>query len=90
MNLAIESDDVDPELRKLARDALTPFVSLFERVIAEGTANGEFALGDPRTRAICIVASIEGALMLSNLYKDRTYVDAVADDLISGLRNALG
>jgi TetR/AcrR family transcriptional regulator, transcriptional repressor for nem operon len=89
MNLAVESDDVDPELRKLARDALTPFVNLFERVIAEGTENGEFALGDPRTRAICIVASLEGALMLSNLYKDRTYVDAVADDLISSLRNAL-
>ncbi len=89
MNLAVESDDADPELRKLAREALTPFVNLSERVIAEGTKNGEFSLGDPRTRAVCIVASLEGAIMLSNLYKDRTYMEAVTDDLIASLQKGL-
>ena len=63
-------------------------LNLFEHVIAEGTANGEFALGDPRTRAVCIVASIEGALMLSNLHKDRSYMHAVADDLIASVKRA--
>jgi len=86
MNLAVESDDVDPELRELARDAMTRFVGLFERVIAEGTKNGEFSPGDPRMRAIRIVASLEGALMLSNLYKDRTYMEAAMDDLIGSIR----
>lgn len=86
MNLAVESDDVDPELRKLARDAMARFVGLFERVIAEGTKNGEFSPGDPRARAVRIVASLEGAIMLSNLYKDRAYIEAVTDDLTDSIQ----
>jgi len=87
MNLAVESDDADPELRELARDAMARLVGLFERVIDEGTKLGEFAAGDPRARAIWMVASIEGAVMLSNLYKDRDYMEAVVDHLRSRVEN---
>ena len=80
-NLAIESDDADPELRELAREAMARFVGLFERLLAEGIKQGEFAAGDARARAIWMVASIEGAILLSNLYKDRTYMEAVTDHL---------
>ncbi len=81
MNLAVESDDADPELRKLAREAMARLIGLFESVIAQGIKQGEFAAGDARARAIWMVAGIEGAIALSNLYKDRAYMEAVLDHL---------
>jgi TetR/AcrR family transcriptional repressor of nem operon len=77
MNLAIESDDADPEMRDAARNAMARLMGLFERVVAEGMAAGEFARGDAKAQASVIVASIEGAIMLSNLHKDRAHIDAV-------------
>jgi AcrR family transcriptional regulator len=87
MNLAVESDDADPQLRKLARDAMARLISLFERVIAEGAKNGEFSPGDARARATWLVAGLEGAIMLSNLYKDRSYIETVTDHLIGSIRS---
>jgi TetR/AcrR family transcriptional regulator, transcriptional repressor for nem operon len=81
MNLAVESDDADPELRELARDAMARLIGLVERVIAEGTKQGEFTAGDARARATLMVASVEGALMLSNLYKDAMYLESMIDHL---------
>src|SRR5262245_30822523 len=81
MNLAVESDDADPELRELARDAMGRLIGLVERVIAEGVKQGEFAAGDARARATLMVASVEGDIMLSNLYKDAMYLESMIDHL---------
>lgn len=80
-NMAIESDDADPELRAAARGAMGQLIGLFEKVVAAGIERGEFAKGDARSRATHLVAAIEGALMLSNLYKDKTYLHSVAERL---------
>jgi TetR/AcrR family transcriptional regulator, transcriptional repressor for nem operon len=84
MNLAVESDDADPELRNAARNAMSRLIGLFERVIVEGMEQGDFPKGDARARANLIVASLEGGIMLSNLYKDRAHMDAVLDHLKRG------
>jgi TetR/AcrR family transcriptional repressor of nem operon len=81
MNLAVESDDADPELRNAARKAMTGLIGLFEQVIAQGMKQGDFPKGDAGARATLIVASLEGGIMLSNLYKDRTHIEAVLDHL---------
>jgi len=81
MNLAIESDDADPELRETARKAMMKLIGLFERIIAEGMKRGEFPKGDAHARASLMVASLEGAIMLTNLYKDVTYMETVLDHL---------
>jgi hypothetical protein len=65
------------------------FVGLFERLIAEGTQDGEFAPGNARCRAVRMVASLEGAIVLSNLYKDPSYMEAVTDELTASLLNGL-
>jgi AcrR family transcriptional regulator len=80
-NMAVESDDADPELRAAARRAMGQLIGLFEKVIAAGIERGEFAKGDAHSRATHLVAAIEGALMLSNLYKDKTYLHSVAERL---------
>src|SRR5262249_10691070 len=87
MNLAGESDDGGAALRELARDAMARRGGLFEGVSDHGTKQGGIAAGDPRARAIWMVASIEGAVMLSNLYKDRDYMEAVVDHLRSRVEN---
>ena len=81
MNLAVESDDADPELRDAARQAMMRLIGFFERIIVEGMKRGEFPKGDARARARLIVASVEGAIMLTNLYKDATYIEVVLDHL---------
>ena len=86
MNLAVESDDADPELRDAARQAMIRLIGLFERIIAEGMKRGEFAKGNARALARLIVASVEGAIMLTNLYKDTTYMEVVLDHLERSVR----
>jgi TetR/AcrR family transcriptional repressor of nem operon len=90
MNLAIESDDADSGLRGKARSAMTRLITLFQQVIAQGVENGEFGEADARASAIHIVASIEGAIMLANLYKNRSYSDAVLSHLESLVRAKFG
>jgi len=85
-NLAIESDDADPQLRTAARQAMARLIGLFERIIEEGVKLGEFPKGDARARAAHMVAALEGALMLSNLYKDDSYLRGVADRLDSDVK----
>ena len=89
MNLAVESDDADRELRDAARGAMLRLIGFFERIIVEGIKRGEFTKGDARARATLIVASLEGAIMLTNLYKDGAYMSAVLDHLEASVRKGL-
>jgi TetR/AcrR family transcriptional repressor of nem operon len=86
MNLAVESDDADPEMRHAARRAMRQVIGLFEQIITEGMKQGEFPKGNARARARMLVASIEGAILLTNLYKDGTYMEAVLDHLERSVR----
>jgi AcrR family transcriptional regulator len=89
MNLAIESDDADPKLRAAAREAMSDLIGLFERIIAEGMEQGEFAKVDARTLASSMVASLEGGIMLSNLYKDARYLESITNDLRRRVKSGL-
>jgi TetR/AcrR family transcriptional repressor of nem operon len=89
VNLAIESDDADPELRSAAREAMSRLIGLFEKTIAKGIEGGEFAKQDARQSAVQIVATLEGGLVLSNLYKDPGYLKSAADRLESDVRAGL-
>ena len=89
VNLAIESDDADPKLRHAARKAMTELVGDFAKVIARGMRAGEFARGDARGRARVIVATLEGGLLLANLYKDRAPLVAVWQHLQRYVRRGL-
>ncbi|MGH8705046.1 MAG: TetR/AcrR family transcriptional regulator [Burkholderiales bacterium] len=88
-NLSVESDDADLALRNAARRAMAGLIGMFERVIAEGMREGEFAKGDARRKASQMVAALEGGLLLSNLYKDDGYLRNVADELEKQLEAGL-
>ena len=86
MNLAVESDDADPKFRGAARRAMRQVIGLFEQIIVEGMKQGEFPEGDARAQARMLVANMEGAILLSNLYKDGSYMEAVLDHLERSVR----
>ena len=89
VNLAIESDDADPELRSAARQAMSRLIGLFERIVNEGIASEEFARQNARDTAVQMVATLEGGLIVSNLYKDQGYMRSVAGCLEAHVRAGL-
>jgi len=82
MNTAIESDDAHPALRERARRAMDQFRDLIRRIVSKGIERGEIReTVDPDQTATLLIASLEGAVMLSKLYKDSAHLACVADHL---------
>ena len=72
LNTAVESDDGNPVLRERARQALGTWQNLLTSVINEGIRQREIRSGvDPNRLATLIISSLEGALMISRLERNR-------------------
>lgn len=94
-NVAVEADDGDAALAPLlrrARTAMRDWQETVAAVVERGVQNGELRADcDPGTVANFVTASLEGALMISKLYRDRAHMALVAESLrgyILGLRTA--
>ena len=76
MNTAIASDDTHSLLRAKTQQAMNHWQSLIQHITQNAINVGEFAADlDPDTVATIMIAVLEGALMLSQLYGDRSYLD---------------
>lgn len=76
MNVAIETDTVHPELKKKARAAMEALRQTISSVITKGIERGEVNQDvQPDAMATILISSLEGALMLSRLYEDQTYME---------------
>jgi TetR/AcrR family transcriptional repressor of nem operon len=77
MNMAVEADDGNPVLRALAHQALQEWQGRLIAIIKTGVAAAEIRRGtDARRLANHIIATLEGALMISRLERNR---DALID-----------
>ncbi len=75
LNTAVESDDAHSELKERARDAMNRWLRLVGSITKEGVQTGELKPGtDPRETASVVVATLEGAVMLSRLYDDPAHM----------------
>jgi TetR/AcrR family transcriptional regulator, transcriptional repressor for nem operon len=75
LNTAVESDDAHLELKERAREAMNGWLRLIGGIVKQGVRSGEFEPDtDPRKTASAIVATLEGAVMLSKLYDDPAYM----------------
>jgi TetR/AcrR family transcriptional repressor of nem operon len=94
MNAAIESDDAHPGLRDRARLAMDGMRGLVRDTVAIGIQSGEIRPDtDPDVVTTVLIATLEGALMLSKLYQDMTHLRRVAAHLetyLEGLRKMAG
>jgi TetR/AcrR family transcriptional repressor of nem operon len=72
LNTAVESDDGNPVLLERARQALGQWQDLLTSIINEGIQQGEIRSGvDPRRLAMLVISTLEGALMISRLERNR-------------------
>lgn len=76
LNTAIEADDAHHALKERARGAATGWLRLIGNVVKDGVASGELEDGaDPRGVSSVVVATLEGAVMLSKLHDDPTHME---------------
>ncbi|HWQ15901.1 MAG TPA: TetR/AcrR family transcriptional regulator [Roseiflexaceae bacterium] len=74
-NTALEADDTSPALRERAQVAMTSWHRLIGATVKRGVLSGELrADADPYMVATVLSATLEGALMLSQLYGDPAYM----------------
>jgi TetR/AcrR family transcriptional repressor of nem operon len=83
LNTATESDDAAgasyAALRVRAQAAMRQFLRYVARIVEQGMASGELTPGlDPRMEAAMIVATMEGAVMLTKLYDDPAFLRQAA------------
>lgn len=90
LNTAVEADDAHPALRDRARKAMDSWYALTRRVVAKGVERGEIRPGtDPELVATVMIASLEGAIMLSKLYGDSAYIRRAVDHLTGYVEGTL-
>lgn len=82
LNTAIESDDTHPALRERAQQGMNSWRKLICLVIEKGIARGEIRAGvDADEVATIIIATLEGAMMMSKLYGDSIYMQRIINHL---------
>jgi AcrR family transcriptional regulator len=90
MNTAIDADDGNPVLRSLVKEGLADWKKRLAEVVELGIRDGEISpKTQPRRVANTIIATLEGALMISCLEGTKTALEdahATLDSLLEGLR----
>lgn len=75
LNTAIEADDAQPALRDRARQAMDELRRTVRHIVSKGIERGEIRPGvDADAWASVMIATLEGAVMLSKLYQDSVHM----------------
>lgn len=82
LNTAVEADDAQPALRERALHAMDSLSSTIERIVAKGIRKQELRPEiDVAACATLFVATLEGAVMMSKLYRDTVYMKRAMEHL---------
>jgi TetR/AcrR family transcriptional regulator, transcriptional repressor for nem operon len=77
LNAAVESADGHPWLRQRAALAMGRMIKIVEGLLEHGKADGSLRTDiEPKQEALVLVSTLEGAVMLSNLYKSKAPIKA--------------
>jgi len=88
LNTATDTDDGNPILRARVAKALRSWLSRLQTIVEQAQERGETRRGiDPKTVATLIVASLEGALMMSRLQRNDEALRRVESHLNQYLEN---
>lgn len=81
-NTAVEADDANPVLRAKAQAAMSDVLNMLQRITEKGIARGEIKPDvDSLEVATIMTSTLEGALVMSRLYKDDRYLKVAAEHL---------
>lgn len=82
MNFGMEADDTNPVIRKKVKGGIHETESLFQGIIEDGIASGEFRdTSNAREMAIKMFAMIEGAAMISRVEGHNNQMKIILDIL---------
>jgi len=83
LNTAIEADDANEALRDRARAAMDSWRSTIHRIVNKGIERQEIRPGINADEVASIfIVTLEGAIMLSNLYKDPMHMKRASDRIV--------
>jgi len=83
LNTAIEADDANEMLRDRAQAAMNDWRTTIHRIVNKGIDRQEIRSGvDADEVASILIATLEGAIMLSNLYKDPRHIQRAVGHMI--------
>jgi TetR/AcrR family transcriptional regulator, transcriptional repressor for nem operon len=83
LNTAIEADDANETLRDRARAAMDDWRTTIHRIVNKGIERQEIRPGiNADEVASILIATLEGAIMLSNLYKNPIHIKRAADHIV--------
>jgi TetR/AcrR family transcriptional repressor of nem operon len=90
MNAAVDSDDGDPQLRRLSLQGLRAWKSRLLQIVKEGIERGEVARGTDPVRVVnTVIAILEGSLLISRIERTssamqdaRVHLDALFEGLV--------
>ncbi|UTW62065.1 TetR/AcrR family transcriptional regulator [bacterium SCSIO 12741] len=89
-NTANDATDSHPELRQKAREAVNMLLRYVEIKIEEGRESGAIRTDfDSSDFALFLVSTLEGALMISRVNDDLSYMDRAANQMRNYLNNYL-
>jgi TetR/AcrR family transcriptional regulator, transcriptional repressor for nem operon len=90
LNTAIESDHAHPALLQCAQQAMDKWQQLLTKILRWGMEHGEVQPSiDPATSASMIIVILEGAMMMSQLYGDRVYLERAQQHLLDYVQTLL-
>lgn len=82
LNTAVEADDAQPALRERALHAMDSLRDTIERIVAKGIRREEIRPDiDISACATLFIATLEGAVMMSKLYRDTMYMKQSVEHL---------
>ena len=84
LNTAIEVDDTDDEFRQLTQSSVKEIISILENILEEGKITGDFKTSIvSRMEAQYLFASVEGAIMVSRVTKNKQAFREIFDKAIA-------
>jgi TetR/AcrR family transcriptional regulator, transcriptional repressor for nem operon len=88
LNTAIESDDTHPALRDRTQQAMNSWRDMICRIIQKGIERSEIRSGvDADEVATILIATLEGAVMMSKLYGDSIHLERAINHLNKYLKS---
>ena len=89
MNAAVDSDDGDPQLRRLSLEGLRAWKSRLLQILKEGIERGEVVSGTDPVRVVnTVIATLEGSLLISRIERTSSAMEDARlhlDTLFDGL-----
>ena len=90
LNTAVEADDAQPALRERALHAMDTMRSSIIRIITKGIQRQELRSDiNPTACATVFISTLEGAIMMSKLYRDNVHIRYAVEHLSWYIETAL-